>query len=136
MLNRGKLHLDTYMGEFLESLYWKDTKNKRTWWCFTAPHNPTTATTKRKNPTAMTAAITLKLETSPNHLPHAATPINRRLTIWKQKSNQKLLRKGRAILLNHQYQHKDSHKHSFYNLQTCLMYMCHVCTMYHSKGWK
>ncbi len=34
----------------------------------------------------MTAAITLKLETSPNHLPHAATPIIRRLTIWKQET--------------------------------------------------
>lgn len=87
VLNRDKPHIDTLFiwREFLEWVTRKDTKNKRTWWCFTAPHNPIMATKKRKNPTAMTAAITLKLETSPNHLPHAATPIIRRLTIWKQE---------------------------------------------------
>uniref|UniRef100_A0A8D3B1K9 BCL2-associated athanogene 6 n=1 Tax=Scophthalmus maximus TaxID=52904 RepID=A0A8D3B1K9_SCOMX len=58
----------------------KDTKKSRTWWCFRAPHRPTKATRNRKMPTPMTPAITLMLETRPNHFPQAATPISSRLT--------------------------------------------------------
>ena len=59
----------------------KDTKKRRTWWCFMAPMSPARATKKRKTPTPMIPPTTWKLDTRPNHFPHAAMPIIRRLTI-------------------------------------------------------
>lgn len=61
----------------------KDTKNSRTWWCFIAPMRPARATKNRKTPTPMMPPTTWKLDTNPNHFPHAAIPIINRLTICR-----------------------------------------------------
>lgn len=66
----------------------KDTKNSNTWWCFTAPINPTRAMRKRKMPTAIATPTTLKLEMRPKPIPHAAIPISSKLTSWREEKTE------------------------------------------------